>query len=100
MDCDSGNHGCKSGRMRLAFRYIIDHGIANEDQYPYTARAGDCNRSVPTRALIKGYRYVASTELPLMAVVVKRPVSTYISVNSTEFKRYKGGLFRGLVMAN
>ncbi|RWR97394.1 thiol protease SEN102-like protein [Cinnamomum micranthum f. kanehirae] len=95
VDCDSGNHGCQSGTIIPAFRYIMEHGIANEDQYPYTARAGNCKRSVPTRALIKGYQYVAPTELHLMAAVAKRPVSAYVSANSKAFVEYNGGVFRG-----
>lgn len=45
VDCshEYENYGCQGGYMEHAFHYVIDHGIATEDKYPYKGVAGSCH---------------------------------------------------------
>ncbi|VEN50184.1 unnamed protein product [Callosobruchus maculatus] len=47
VDCARGeykNTGCDKGLQTEAFRYIKDHGILTEKEYPYTAKEGKCQK--------------------------------------------------------
>ena len=52
IDCDtSQNQGCNGGLMDLAFEFIQKNGgLTTEDNYPYTATDGSCDKKkVPRR---------------------------------------------------
>lgn len=40
---DQGNQGCNGGLPSWALDYILDHGIEKEEDYPYTAKDGQCS---------------------------------------------------------
>ncbi|XP_051228845.1 vignain-like [Lolium perenne] len=71
VDCSPPKEHCKGGRADMAFQYVIDkHGIHSSEQYPYNM---------------------------LMDAVAHAPVVIrFRGSNTTEFKRYSGGIFRGL----
>jgi C1A family cysteine protease len=102
LDCsvDSGNEGCKGGRMVTAFKYIASNGgIATEDAYRYTAHQGMCRQSSssfasqPAAATITGYQKVPSEdETALAAAVANQPVSVGVDARSKAFMFYKGGV--------
>jgi len=48
VDCANGeyeNAGCNGGLMNLAFDYVMDHKLNNQEAYPYTGREGKCRTS-------------------------------------------------------
>lgn len=47
VDCSSsyGNQGCNGGLMTSAFKFIRDHGIVHEDEYPYKGVQGKCAKA-------------------------------------------------------
>nr|CAH7748576.1 unnamed protein product [Callosobruchus chinensis] len=47
VDCANGeylNHGCEKGLQTEAFRYIKDHGVLTDKEYPYTDTLGECRK--------------------------------------------------------
>lgn len=42
VDCSAMNGGCQGGDMMTAFYYAMDHPLATEESYPYTAVQGTC----------------------------------------------------------
>nr|CAI5850762.1 unnamed protein product [Callosobruchus analis] len=47
VDCAHGeyqNSGCDKGLQTEAFRYIKDHGVLTDKEYPYTATFGKCQK--------------------------------------------------------
>ena len=47
MDCSTsyGNAGCNGGYMVNSFKYIRDHGIATDAEYPYTGAYQSCKKN-------------------------------------------------------
>lgn len=46
VDCDSTSDGCNKGWVNRAFDWVItNRGIASEQDYPYNARKGSCNKA-------------------------------------------------------
>ncbi|KAK1678650.1 hypothetical protein QYE76_039498 [Lolium multiflorum] len=99
VDCTPGNKGCNGGVAYKAFQYVIDkHGIHSSEQYPYVGNGSHCTTpSGPPVMSIKRYHYVRRrNEKMLMDAVSHAPVVVTLSgLNTTEFKRYSGGIFRG-----
>ena len=60
IECDkSYNDGCGGGLMDYAFQFVINnHGIDTEEDYPYRARDGTCNKD-RVRTLILLFAFVA-----------------------------------------
>lgn len=54
IDCDTrDNSGCNGGLMEYAFEFIKNNGgITTEDEYPYMAEDGKCDKSKVGRANI------------------------------------------------
>ena len=46
IDCSSpyGNNGCSGGKIDNALKYIKDHGLSTEKEYPYVGRYQGCKR--------------------------------------------------------
>lgn len=93
VDCSGsyGNQGCNGGWPRSAFKYIQDHGINLEDNYPYTARDGQCKKSSGPYQ-VKGFTSVPKNDVNQLAAAVNiKPVSVCLDANN--FNLYKGGVF-------
>jgi len=98
VDCAGaeGNQGCNGGLMDDAFQYIIDnHGITSEDNYPYTARDGSCDKqkTADVVATISGFTDVTpNSESALMAAIVQQPISVAVEADQDVFQFYSSGV--------
>ncbi|EDQ90321.1 uncharacterized protein MONBRDRAFT_1982, partial [Monosiga brevicollis MX1] len=101
VDCSGsfGNQGCNGGLMDDAFKYIISNkGLDTEEDYPYTAQDGTCNKEKEAKhaATISSYSDVPkNNEDQLAAAVAKGPVSVAIEADQSGFQLYKSGVFDG-----
>ncbi|KAI4385034.1 hypothetical protein MLD38_003105 [Melastoma candidum] len=99
LDCnaDRENQGCNGGQMVSAFQYIEqNHGITTENNYPYEARIGVCNRPKANdhTASINGFRVITrNSEYSLQSAVARQPVSVTIDAGGLAFQLYGGGIF-------
>eukprot|EP01016_Furgasonia_blochmanni_P026317 TRINITY_DN27_c0_g1_i1.p1 TRINITY_DN27_c0_g1~~TRINITY_DN27_c0_g1_i1.p1 ORF type:complete len:421 (-),score=148.91 TRINITY_DN27_c0_g1_i1:54-1316(-) len=96
VDCSrpQGNLGCNGGLMDSAFKYVKQHGLQTEDQYPYTARDGKCHDSSATSTFtINGFRDVPTNDNDqLAAAVAQGVVSVAIEADTQEFQFYSSGV--------
>jgi len=85
--------------MDNAFKYIIANGgIDTEQDYPYTARDGTCNKQKEAThaATLKTFADVThNSEAQLLAAVTQQPVSVAIEADQQGFQLYKSGVFSG-----
>ncbi|XP_051229203.1 vignain-like [Lolium perenne] len=100
VDCSpSPNMGCDGGKASKAFQYVIKkHGIHSSEQYPYVGNGSHCTTPSGSRVMsIKSYHFVhRCNEKLLMDAVGHAPVVVAVlGSNTTEYKRYSGGIFRG-----
>jgi len=101
VDCATpeGNQGCNGGLMDYGFQYIIDnHGITSEDNYPYTAKDGTCNKQKASdvAANITGFvDVVSNSETALMTAIVQQPVSVAVEADQDSFQFYSSGVMTG-----
>ncbi|KAF4676629.1 hypothetical protein FOL47_005782 [Perkinsus chesapeaki] len=91
-----GNQGCRGGLELQAFRYVNDHGLGSEKDYPYTASQSTCNITGVKRVIKPhtiGYRIVkaGSKKGLLQAVVEAGPVTVGLDGTGV-FQLYKGGV--------
>ena len=95
VDCSGsyGNYGCNGGLMTSGYKYILDHKIGTEKDYPYTARDGECKHP-------KGKRYGITSQTPLTQATManlssdlaKQPVAVALEVDYG-FQAYTGGIY-------
>ncbi|KAM0877030.1 hypothetical protein ACQ4PT_035807 [Festuca glaucescens] len=99
VDCSSGNKGCNGSSAFKAFQYVINkHGIHSSEQYPYMGNGSHCTTPPGSPVMyIKRYYYVHQrNEKMLMDAVSHAPIVVpIVGINTTEFRRYSGGIFRG-----
>ena len=91
VDCSGsyGNQACNGGLMDNAFKYVKDHGIVHEDQYPYKAVKQTCSQnSGPFK--ISGFTDVNNCNT-LATALNDRPIS--VAVDATNWSPYKSGVF-------
>lgn len=75
VDCSGsyGNSGCSGGAMNFAFKYIKDHGIASEADYPYIAHNNKCHLTNKTSVKVTGF-----VDVPHKESILKKAVGTWI----------------------
>jgi len=99
VDCakEEGNHGCEGGLMDYGFQYIIDNGgIDSEDDYPYTAKDGRCDKTKAMKHVshINSFQDVRSNSVKDMTAALNLgPVSVAIEADKSAFQHYKSGVF-------
>lgn len=100
IECDkSYNDGCGGGLMDYAFQFVINnHGIDTEEDYPYRARDGTCNKDRMKRRVVTIDKYVdvpENNEKQLLQAVAAQPVSVGICGSERAFQMYSKGIFTG-----
>lgn len=75
--------------MDNAFKFVRDHGIVHEDEYPYVAKKQACKiGDGPFK--ISGFTDIRNCN-DLATAVAGRPVS--VAVDATNWSRYSSGVF-------
>jgi len=91
VDCSGsyGNQACNGGLMDNAFKYVKDHGILHEDEYPYKAVKQTCSKNGgPFK--ISGFTDIKNCN-DLANALTGRPVA--VAVDATNWSQYKSGTF-------
>ena len=91
VDCSSsyGNQACNGGLMDNAFKFVKDHGIVHEDEYPYKAVKQACAKTGGAFK-ISGFTDIKNCN-DLASALTGRPVS--VAVDATNWSAYKTGVF-------
>ncbi|KAL4478403.1 hypothetical protein ABPG74_006638 [Tetrahymena malaccensis] len=97
IDCsgDYGNYGCAAGQKEQALVYIQRHSITTEQNYPYTEKDTqkcyfDKTKHIPNFA-ISSIKVLKASTNDLVEALKIQPVA--VSVDATNWKYYKGGVF-------
>ncbi|WIA38434.1 hypothetical protein OEZ86_001758 [Tetradesmus obliquus] len=101
IDCDRKyDHGCEGGGWLNAIQYTIkNRGLATEDEYPYTAKDGKCNKTLAHakhELQVDDWEDVPfSNETALAAAVSQTPVIVAICCGPAidDWHHYTGGIF-------
>ncbi|XP_031213967.1 cathepsin 8-like [Mastomys coucha] len=98
VDCSrtEGNHGCSSGHIFRALKYVWRNGgLEAESTYPYKGREGHCQYlSKHSAARITGFSIISRTEEALMhAVATIGPISVGIDASHESFTFYREGIY-------
>ncbi|RAL50820.1 hypothetical protein DM860_015967 [Cuscuta australis] len=98
VDCDTDSHGCVSGHAQTAFAYAVsNHGLAKEEDYPYTEKQGACHHGMGAFGGIRSFQNVPKNDAwALLTAVARQPVSAVVTFGSDfvpEFKNYNGGIY-------
>lgn len=92
VDCSGsyGNQACNGGLMDNAFKYVRDHGIVQESEYPYKAVKQTCQKTAGGPFKISGFTDIKDCNT-LANSVAGRPIS--VAVDATNWSPYKSGVF-------
>ena len=75
--------------MNAAFKYVRDHGITFESEYPYKAKGSTCKTFTP-HFKNQGFNTVTGCD-ELYNALIARPVS--IGVDANNWSKYSSGIF-------
>jgi C1A family cysteine protease len=96
MDCSKaeGNQGCNGGLMDNAFKYVKQHPLETESEYPYKMKTTfRCEAKGTGVGHISGYSDVRTDNVEaLKAALMNGPVSIAIEADKSVFQRYTGGV--------
>lgn len=98
VDCDDADDGCGGGLPEIAMEWVAHNGgLTTEANYPYTGKAGKCDRGKASNhaAKIAAAQMVrANSEAELERAVARQPVAVAINApDSLMF--YKSGVYSG-----
>jgi len=85
VDCSTSyhNHGCGGGLMDNAFKFVINYGIATEEEYPYKPVDGACKTKGGQNFRIHDFKDVSRGSVSqLAAAVVNQPISVAVDANN------------------
>jgi C1A family cysteine protease len=91
VDCSGsyGNQACNGGLMDNAFKFVKDHGIVLEAEYPYKAVKGGCTKTGGDFK-ISGFTDIKNCN-DLASGLTGRPIA--VAVDATNWSPYKSGVF-------
>ena len=98
VDCVTTNNGCQGGSTVRALEYATARPLrgahATEQEYPYTARDGQCKTANLVVSIDALERPEPGDEEALKSFVAERgPVSVVLRITSTAWESYTGGIF-------
>jgi len=88
-----GTGGCGGSTAELAFDYVSQKGIASEAAYPYTARTGTCNESIPKSAKIKSFVKLIENNYTDVIVALATVGPLAVNVDANSWSMYSSGVF-------
>ena len=92
VDCDTLDNGCSGGIMTNAFEYIMQNGVALENEYPYRGNEGSCKKVQKTKTILGYYDVPPGSAYELQKAVTQNPVSVAIEADSAVFQNYVSGV--------
>jgi len=97
VDCSRsyGNYGCRGGLMSGGFKYVMDHKLGTQANYPYDARDHECNAgntAKEPRYSVAGFKELRGGVEELSKWLDDGPVSVALEVNYA-FQAYTSGVF-------
>jgi C1A family cysteine protease len=97
VSCDYGNSGCNGGWMATADAYLVKHGSASEDSYPYTSGSGQVAACKTFTATAKFSSYTDFGRISADATIIDHlatlgPLSVAIEADRSYFQTYKSGI--------
>lgn len=118
VDCSSENYGCGGGLMDLAMDYCIENnGLTSNNDYPYTAKDGECSLKCDTvsdnkccdedysdsqkltnikkvkGSKITNYKYIIPRSVTdIKASLKNSPISIALDASHFAFRFYKDGV--------
>ncbi|GFQ00248.1 xylem cysteine proteinase 2 [Phtheirospermum japonicum] len=98
VDCDTQyDSGCNGGLMDNAFDFIKEKGgLPTENDYPYTAKQGNCLDNATELVTISGHQDVPADEEPsLLKALAHQPLSVAIDASARDFQFYSSGVYDG-----
>ncbi|VFR00891.1 unnamed protein product [Cuscuta campestris] len=98
VDCDAKSNGCVNGDVASAFAYAVaNHGLAKEEDYPYTGSQGACCQGMGAFGSIEFFKNVPANDAwALRTAVARQPVSAVVTFGPDfvpELKNYRGGIY-------
>ena len=101
-DC-GGFGGCQGSTAELAFEYVINNGLTQEWQYPYTAYSGTTgNCTVGQQSWIKlsGYTKLLQNDQAAVMDALAQVGPLAVNVDASSWSDYESGIFNGCDFAN
>ena len=91
MDCSFkyGNHGCNGGFVGNSYKFILEHGLMLESEYPYVAKVEHCSKPYGNFIISSFTKTEGCKELA--NALKDRPVS--VIVDSFNWGFYSSGIF-------
>jgi len=99
VDCSHLNRGCQGGSPDLSFTYMIQHGLTEAQDYPYTSGNTQTNKCQPFTSVVsfsKCYDVEANDPLSLTHAVMLNPVVVAIEADTSYFQSYSSGIISGV----
>jgi C1A family cysteine protease len=92
VDCSRGygNMGCEGGWMESGYDYILDNGLAIDDDYPYAAQDGKCDYEGSRPIKLTSYQTGKDSCEQLSNLLQSRPVA--VAVDATIWGPYQKGI--------
>jgi C1A family cysteine protease len=92
--CDAG---CGGGLMPNAWKYVMDNGQPTDNDYPYHARAGTCDKSKTPVAKITNWEFIDINEDTIATYVANKGPAA-IAVDASHWSSYHGGIMQSLTI--
>ena len=96
VDCDPHSHGCNGGLQSYAYNYYKKHFAAEEKNYSYTAKDGQCAYDTAKHTEVKTTGYInvsKNSPTQMKAALEKGVLAVSIEADQRVFQSYKSGIF-------
>lgn len=94
VDCVKTNYGCSGGMIDNTLEFILDNGLNEEKEYPYSARNGACHGTPTSYKLEQCFDIPPGNELLLKDAVAHSPVVACIEADQRAFQFYRSGILK------